>query len=130
MTLLYTLAYWHGLAKMRLHTDSSVALFEDSTSALGVRLRHFAYATSPCFSTKETEKEHEARTRAALRRATASGVPTPTSSTRQPRTFNLRTVKNHFLGDYPEMIRLFGSLEGYSTMVVRTYLFQIRYGSS
>ncbi|KAI0039303.1 hypothetical protein FA95DRAFT_1451096, partial [Auriscalpium vulgare] len=123
--LLYTLASWHALAKMRMHTDPSLAILQDATSALGVRLRYFAYITCAAFETKETEREYAARVRAESQRAPStiagpsslSAPPRPATNGRRPRTFNLRTIKTHFLGDYVPFIRYSGTSDGVTTQI-------------
>jgi hypothetical protein len=62
---------------------------------------------------------------AVVESATASDPPLSlpavaagTSGGRKPRTLNLFTVKFHFLGDYVQHIRLFGTTDSYSTQLV------------
>jgi hypothetical protein len=38
LDLLYMLNYWAALAKMRMHTDTSLNIFKDATVALGQQL--------------------------------------------------------------------------------------------
>jgi len=124
MDLLYTLAYWHGLAKMRLHTESSLALLETATTRLGAELRRFDAVTSQAFDTRETTAEASARGRAAARRLakkTPSSMPQkphPSMAGRRRRRFNLRTIKTHSLGDYVRTIRRFGTTDSYNTQIV------------
>lgn len=114
------MAYWHGLAKLRMHTESSVKLLDDTFTALGVHLRHFEQVTCPKYATKETEKEYAKRIRAVSRKAVGfSSAPT---SGHKTRGFNLATIKVHLLGYYPRYIRAFGTIEMLSTMLVSTML--------
>ncbi|KAI0038329.1 hypothetical protein FA95DRAFT_1232934 [Auriscalpium vulgare] len=116
--LLYTLAYWHGIAKMRMHTDPSIQVQEDVTSALGVRLRHFSNVTCQAFNTKETDREYAARVRAEARRGpTSQPRPSASEGGRRLRTFNLRTIKTHFLGYYAPSIRYSGTTDSASTQI-------------
>ncbi|KAF8189074.1 hypothetical protein BJ912DRAFT_851013, partial [Pholiota molesta] len=39
--LIFELATWHGLAKLRLHTESTLSALETSTTRLGIALRSF-----------------------------------------------------------------------------------------
>ena len=103
---------------MRLHTDSTLALLDNSTTILGRAFRHFVAETCPAFATKETKAEYEARKRAQARAATASG-PLALPDGRRPRVFNMRVVKLHFLGDYVTFIRLKGSTDSWTTQTVR-----------
>ena len=41
MKLLYRVSEWHALAKLRMHTEDSLALLEESTKDLGDLLRQF-----------------------------------------------------------------------------------------
>ncbi|KAI0057240.1 hypothetical protein BV25DRAFT_1812761 [Artomyces pyxidatus] len=119
-SLLYMLASWHGLAKFRLHVDTSLKILDDATTALGIRLRHFSTITCPAFDTKETEREYTARLRAQAQRAAAAGSLTSSSSLsggRRARTLNLKTIKTHFLGDYVPSIMYTGTTDSTSTQI-------------
>lgn len=63
MTLLYRLAEWHALAKLRMHTDSTLNLMESVTTKLGQQLRKFRDTTSKKFVTVELPKEVAAQKR-------------------------------------------------------------------
>ncbi|KAG6913290.1 hypothetical protein DXG01_008139, partial [Tephrocybe rancida] len=63
--LLFQFAHWHGLAKLRLHSDFSVAILDEETTCLGNSLREFQKTTCPSFDTRELPKE-EARERKAM----------------------------------------------------------------
>ncbi|KAH7919092.1 hypothetical protein BV22DRAFT_1185026, partial [Leucogyrophana mollusca] len=130
LELLYVMAYWHSLAKLRMHTDSSLKLLELATTLLGQRIRFFAEDTSKHFRTIETDKEYRARMRATQRRCekaagTVSSNPGPALSdaatsvasmgSKQPRSFSLQTSKLHALGDYVRQIRQFGTTDSFST---------------
>lgn len=125
--LLYVMAYWHGLAKLRMHTDSSLKTLDTVTTTLGDALRFFADETCRHFDTVELDKEYRARGRAAARRYTqAGGTGTPPTLTgKRAHLFNLDTPKFHFLGDYPQQIRFVGTSDGISTQTVRTPVFAI-----
>ena len=69
MTLLFTLAYWHGLAGLHLHTDDTADLVDENTTTLGTRLRRFQKTTCQEFETKELKKEAEQRKHRAQRLA-------------------------------------------------------------
>lgn len=112
MSLLYVLAFWHSFAKLRMHTDTSLAILDDATTCLGISLRYFSTTTCPAFDTQETAPEQAARGR--RQQAAQSSAPT----TRRARTFNLKTVKLHFLGDYVESIKRFGTTDSISTAPV------------
>ncbi|KAJ7579392.1 hypothetical protein C8J56DRAFT_1169724 [Mycena floridula] len=124
LDLLYLAAYWHGLAKMRMHTESSVMVLETVTKALSNSLRHFAEVICTHYSTLETDAEFGARRRAETRRqakaqgqqsSNAAQTPSTSSISKRPRIFNLSTPKLHQLGYYAPHIRLFGTTDSYST---------------
>lgn len=112
--LLFELATWHGLAKLRLHTTSTIASLEASTTRLGSALRRFERITCAAYPTVDLPSEEAARARRqkGKKRATMA-------STSKSRKFNLETYKLHTLGDYAATIQLYGPTDGYSTQVVR-----------
>jgi hypothetical protein len=63
MTLLYRLAEWHALAKLRMHTDNTLCLLDFITTILGQELRRFHQIVCSAYSTKNLPKENEARQR-------------------------------------------------------------------
>ena len=94
--------HWHGLAKLRMHTDDTMQIFQKVTRELGNELRFFR-ETCTTFTTKELRREAECRRRKEARAAppnTATTNPT-TINNRRPKVLNLNTYKLHALGDYP-----------------------------
>jgi hypothetical protein len=65
--LLFVFAHWHGLAKLRLHTDATNSIFHDVTRQLGEKLRNFKVSTCDKLQTKELPGEAAARQRRSLR---------------------------------------------------------------
>ncbi|KAF8218080.1 hypothetical protein K438DRAFT_1525917, partial [Mycena galopus ATCC 62051] len=133
LDLLFLLAFWHALAKLRMHTTFSLERLDDVTSSLGRQLRYFAKYTRTKFKTKELPSEEAARGRRQAKKAAAaakrSGVSEPPTSASKPgggsksdskmKWFNLSTYKAHALGDYVPTIRFFGTSDSYSTQTVR-----------
>lgn len=145
--LLYVILTWHGLAKLRLHTELTLTLLRSATVRLGRELRSFQKNICPHYETKETAKEVEIRARAAARRegaALASSntqqLPTTTlealpedhsaaqttpvnarkgPAARKPFQFKLTKPKCHFIGDYAPDIESSGTTDNYSTQTVR-----------
>ena len=72
MKLLYQTAEWHGLAKLRMHTESSLALLEALTTEFGLLVQSFQELTSRDFITVELPKEKGARDRKAAKNASSS----------------------------------------------------------
>ena len=60
MDLLFELATWHALAKLCLHTESTVRALESSTTRLGVALQRFQSTTCAEFVTRELSSEEAA----------------------------------------------------------------------
>ena len=108
---------WHAYAKLRLHTELTLASFECTTADLGTLLRHFTTVTCNAFKTKELPREKAARLRKA---ATSGSTPAASGGGPRPKGFNLSTYKLHALGDYPQTIRERGTTDNYTTGRVRT----------
>ncbi|KAG6819019.1 hypothetical protein H0H93_016314, partial [Arthromyces matolae] len=118
--LLFTMASWHASAKMRLHTEWSLSIFEGMTRSLNRHFRVFKMKVCILFNTKETPKEVNAsiRRRAATEAKTTGPRPavnTTTQSTPREKTFNIKTPKMHSITHYPAAIRRFGTTDSYST---------------
>lgn len=111
--LLFLAAQWLSLAKLRLHTDSTLASLTLTTMQFGEILRRFKDVVCPRYQTKDTPREARARSRLRASKGKAGG------SGAQAREFNLNTYKVHALGDYPATIRFFGTTDSYSTQTVR-----------
>jgi hypothetical protein len=149
LKLLYQLAFWHGLAKLRIHTDLTLNMMEKVTVALGKELRKFSTRTCADYNTHELKREVAARNRKEKLKKERqnqkkksneepqdkSSAPTPSSSSRlgvnskqatdasRPKTLNLNTYKVHALGDYVNTIRRFGTTDSYTTQTVSAFTF-------
>ncbi|KAJ6559288.1 hypothetical protein B0H10DRAFT_2240500 [Mycena sp. CBHHK59/15] len=122
LDLLFTFAEWHSLAKLKLHTDSSVKLLGSATKEIGRLLRRFQRVVCPDFSTKELPSEAAARGRRQAKKATekrgngkgkAPAAAGKTSA--NTKVLSLLTYKLHSLGDYVRSILWFGTSDSYST---------------
>lgn len=134
LKLLFICAHWHGLAKLRVHTDDTLKIFDEVTSDIGAEFRVFERDTCSAFKTRELPRESNARMR--RRRKKESGEPARTrGGTSVPalegsgdfeeplsKKFNLQRYKHHALGDYPNAIRQFGTTDSYSTELVMIFL--------
>ncbi|KAF7302011.1 hypothetical protein MIND_00767500 [Mycena indigotica] len=109
--LLFSMAYFHALAKLRMHTDATLERLREATKDLGYQLCRFAKSTCEHFVTKELPREEAARRKKAARKAPTSTV----DSSPQFKAFNLTTVKMHLIGYYPLEIPFFGTTDSYST---------------
>ena len=127
LKLLFELAHWHGLAKLRMHMDAMLEILSHATRSLGNSLRVFEERTCAAFETRELECERAARKRREEKSATnvASESRKPTapdgnahSKARKLKRFNLSTYKYNALGDYVDTIQRFGATDSYSTQPV------------
>ncbi|KAF7983682.1 hypothetical protein HWV62_19591 [Athelia sp. TMB] len=116
LDLLYLTAYVHSLAKLRMHTGSSLEVLDNITIAFGQKMRLFAEETCQQFETYELDKEYAGRARAAARKAATTGK-SASAGGRRRRDFNLETSKLHALGDYVRQIRLFGTSDSFTTQI-------------
>lgn len=144
LKVLFDLAHWHGLAKLRMHTDSTLNVFSQVTTALGNTLRTFQERTCSVFPTRELQREQTARLRRQVKNTVTaepgssnsnanepgpsnSNEPGPSNlkprnnSARLPKKLNLKTYKFHSLGDYYYTIRQFGTIDSYSTQSVSSF---------
>lgn len=132
LDLIFILAQWHALAKLRQHTDMSLDILESTTKDLGQRLRDFESATCSAFKTRELKREAEARQRRQTKVAASTpGITDQKNITHKRIIFNLNTYKNHSLGDYVRTIRMYGTTDSYSTEPVSSfYLSEIGYSGT
>ena len=114
LDLVFVMGCWHAYAKLRLHTEQTLASFESLTADLGTLLRHFSTATCAAFKTTELPKERAARIR---RTANTPGTSTSGGGSKA-KGFNLNTYKFHALGDYAQTIRERGTTDNYTSQRV------------
>jgi hypothetical protein len=70
MELLFVMAHWHALAKLRMHNDVTLDIMQMATVTLGKKLRAFSKTTCSAFATKELHREYNARVRREAKTAT------------------------------------------------------------
>lgn len=63
MVLLYRLAEWHALAKLRMHTEVTLGYLEIATTVIGKELRSFRDTIGAAYTCKELPGETARRTR-------------------------------------------------------------------
>jgi hypothetical protein len=122
--LLFELATWHAFAKLRIHTDRTLELFQATTKSLTRAMRRFLQDTCEAYMTQELPKETAARGRrtAALAAKGSTRAGKEKASMGQKRKkLNLETYKYHALADYPETIRRYGTTDNYNTQIVSLY---------
>lgn len=117
LDLLFVLATWHALAKLRMHTETTLQALEETTDTLGHQVRLFKKAMS-VYDTRELKKEiiAQGRRRAALRKNKGKAVEVNLEVKRKD--LNINTPKFHALGGYVEAIRRFGTTDSFSTQIV------------
>ena len=89
--LLFTCAHWHGLVKLRMHTDYTLQILEELTTKLGDQLRFFANETCLGYSTIELPHEAAAQQwcKAKKAQATNSNTKETSGGTCWKKTFNM-----------------------------------------
>lgn len=138
--LLFTLSHWHGLAKLRMHSDLTLDILDQQTTDLGEQFRRFKDKVCPSYHTQELDREVGVRSRRQTKKTVkgsginngqasqgsntkgkekvrpeqSENVPGPKQS-RRNKLFNIQTYKFHVLGDYVACIRRFGTTDSYST---------------
>jgi hypothetical protein len=129
ITLLFRLAEWHALAKLRTQTENTLHYLNQSTTIIGQELRSFR-EWSRSFNMVELPCEmaaHERRKskKAPLQKVGNNTLPAPNSKPERKgsgrlkvKFLNLLTYKLHALGDYVQTIKLFGTTDSYSTQIV------------
>ncbi|KAH7904408.1 hypothetical protein BJ138DRAFT_1138545 [Hygrophoropsis aurantiaca] len=116
LRLLFIFAHWHALAKLRMHTDATLALLDRETISLGAILRDFQKGVCPAFNTRELKREADAQMRRSnaqnnesqkksktVHEALGDSSASPNElsrSTRRPKTLNLHTYKFHALAPH------------------------------
>lgn len=125
--LLFVLADWHSLAKLRMHTEGTLDMLSLRTKTLGQELRYFEQHVANKVETFETPREARSRVRRGFRKGSAnaaqaqarggSSLPDTAIGSRKAKGYTLDTYKVHALGDYVSQIRLFGTLDVTSTQL-------------
>jgi hypothetical protein len=114
-SLLYRFAQWHALAKLRIHSDSTVTFLEQTFNQLSQLLRKFRRVTCAAYETMELPREKAARQRRLAQQPESNATESSGAKTKK---FNLGTYKFHAMGDYVSTIRLFGTVDSFTTQMV------------
>ncbi|KAF6758408.1 hypothetical protein DFP72DRAFT_1065097 [Ephemerocybe angulata] len=78
--LLFVLAHWHAMVKMKLHTDTTLDIMDTLTTELGEAAHAFSSETCAAFETLELKREYEARKRTEARKSTKKNKAGPEAS--------------------------------------------------
>lgn len=127
--LVFISAHWHGLAKLRLHTDLTLGIMDRLTTELGKALRDFEKHICAAYVTRELPRETAARQR--RQKAKQNTANEDVQSTNEPhsnqeqeepkrlkKNLNLQMYKYHSLGDYVDTIRRYGTTDSFSSQTV------------
>ncbi|KAH9918886.1 uncharacterized protein BXZ73DRAFT_52743 [Epithele typhae] len=126
LNLLFRLATWHALAKLRLHSETTLTHLEEATSLLGASERAFVSKVCSLYATKELPKETASRHRRKAAKVARCG-PSTTGQKRgrgaisvpsKIKVLDYNTYKNHRLGDYPRTIRMYGTSDGWTAQIL------------
>jgi hypothetical protein len=117
-SLLYQFAQWHALAKLRIHTDSTLLFFKETFKKLSRKLKKFRDYTCAAFKTVELPKEASAHQRQSTQ-CPATNTDSMESTGARVKKLNLNTYKFHAMGDYMRTIRIFGTTDSFTTQIVR-----------
>ena len=60
LDLVFVMGCWHAYAKLQLHTEQTLASFQQLTTNLGVLLCHFSVVVCSAIKTTELPREHTA----------------------------------------------------------------------
>jgi hypothetical protein len=125
-TLLYRFTQWHALAKLRMHSKTTLSILDNTFKKLSRQLRKFRNSTCAAFITIKLPKEKAARERKAACQHSGSDNPNMGSGGRKTKKFNLNTYKFHAIGDYLQSIRLFGTVDSFTSQIVGENLLYLR----
>lgn len=123
MDMLFSLATWHGLAKLRQHTTDSLSFMEHFTTEMGGDIRRFKRETCSQYHTRELDKKSfggKKRRKGAKRKVPdeSGEAQAPAAPSSKKKELNLDTVKTHGLAHYPFDVPRHGTTDNYSTQPV------------
>lgn len=131
MRLLFLCAHWHGLAKLRMHSDLTLEILDKLTTQMGDAFRFFSEHVCSAYKTRELPREENARRRRQAKKDNhqADAVAKDGSYQREKeggpklKAYNVNTYKHHSLGDYVAHIKERGTTDSYSTEPVSPITF-------
>ncbi|KAG1835091.1 hypothetical protein EV424DRAFT_1309316, partial [Suillus variegatus] len=125
LQLLFTMAHWHGLAKLRMHSDWTLEIMDQVTSTVSQQFRDFKATVCLAYAMHELCQEVKARSQCSKHKSNMleQGVvvvesQTSTKNAQCTKTFNFQTYKFHALGDYVSTICQYGTSDLYSSKPV------------
>ncbi|KAG2154315.1 uncharacterized protein EDB93DRAFT_1248515 [Suillus bovinus] len=116
-TLLYRFAQWHALAKLRLHSKTTLKVLDQTFKRLSCQLWKFCDLTCAAFTTVELPKERAARECKAAHGCSGADNADAGSGCRKGKKFNMNTYKFHTMGDYLHSIKLFRTTDSFTSQI-------------
>ena len=120
--MLFKLAQWHALAKLQLHSDTTIVVFEAATGTLGQAMRAFLRHVCPRYETRELLRETQSRQRRRAAKAQVSGVAASSGGATLIPKFKsftvLNTPKYHRLGNHACAIKETGTTDNKTMQMV------------
>ncbi|KAI0700502.1 hypothetical protein C8T65DRAFT_580269 [Cerioporus squamosus] len=117
--MLFELANWHALAKLRVHTTVTLDNLETATTHLYAAMRWF---NDDVCAHYKAEQQLRTKAEACVRCQSAKNAHVRADSRHKEKKFNvLNTYKYHALGDYPPYIRCSGPTDNFNTQVVSPF---------
>jgi hypothetical protein len=101
LDLLFIMAHWHGLAKLRMHSDLTLQILDQQTTDLGEQFRQFKNKVCAAYQTQELNREVDAWSRRQLKEAAKRGEKGKANdivrgtAARKPRTGGNAQGKQH-----------------------------------
>jgi hypothetical protein len=100
-----------------MHHDMTLSLLDYMTTWLGAQMRLFDHVTCSTVVTRELQREADAR----ARREGKGKAANKGTAARKPAKLGIFTIKFHFLGDYVDYIRQYGTTDSYSSEMVSSH---------
>ncbi|KAG2067451.1 hypothetical protein BDR04DRAFT_1120444 [Suillus decipiens] len=134
LKLLFNMAHWHGLAKLRMHSDLTLDIMDQVTTMLGSQFCTFNVQVCSVYDTHKLQQEVEAckqhfakqaakyyalqkgkQTAHAVLQGTRCEEDHTATNLYHTKLFNFQMYKFHAVGDYVSTIRQYGTCDSYST---------------
>ncbi|KAG1817512.1 uncharacterized protein BJ212DRAFT_1270234, partial [Suillus subaureus] len=113
-SLLYRFAHWHTLAKLQVHSKTTLSALDNTFKKLSGQLHRFHDFMCITFTMMELPKERAAWERRAACECSGLDNPDAGSGSQKVKKFNLSTYKFHAMEDYVQSIRLFGTTDSFT----------------
>ncbi|EJC99913.1 uncharacterized protein FOMMEDRAFT_52477, partial [Fomitiporia mediterranea MF3/22] len=123
LNLLFILVTWHALAKLYIHTETTVWFLEEITTLLGYQVQYFKKTVCLAYNTHKLSKEIATQGHcqaALLNKGKVKGLDTKTIRySVKTKTLNINILKFYSLSVYASVICQFSMTDLYSTQIVK-----------